>query len=177
MDHKQGDDPAWCEQQDDPPLLNSDFDLCGDYRHRIVYKSNLTPDTYTPTGQILVHENNVFFDTPGDAAFVDAHSNEHDDTDVNIEAATDRCVFRANAHRYVCSGNTDPDVHTCPSHHRPRKVLEAPRDYDALRPRFTWLPTDIIKKTFKVTTQYAQMPLNTILRKCFKSPNPAVNVS
>jgi hypothetical protein len=50
LDHEQGDDPARYEQQDDPPLLNSDFDLCGDYRHRIVYKSNLTPDTYTPTG-------------------------------------------------------------------------------------------------------------------------------
>jgi hypothetical protein len=57
-----------------------------------------------------------------------------------------------------------------------RKILETPRDYDALRPRFAWLPTDIIKKTFEVTTQYARMPLNTVLRKCFKSPNPAVNV-
>jgi hypothetical protein len=50
MDHEQGDDPAWYEQQDDPPLLNSDFDRCGDYCHRIVYKSKLTPDMYTPTG-------------------------------------------------------------------------------------------------------------------------------
>jgi hypothetical protein len=50
LDHEQGDDPARYEQQDDPPLLNSDFDLCVDYRHHIVYKSNLTPDTYTPTG-------------------------------------------------------------------------------------------------------------------------------
>jgi hypothetical protein len=45
-----------------------------------------------------------------------------------------------------------------------------------LLPRFAWLPTDIIKKTFEVTTQYARMPLNTVLCKCFKSPNPAVNV-
>jgi hypothetical protein len=74
---------------------------------------------------------------------------------VNVEAATDHCVFQANAHCYVCSENTDPDVHTRPSHHGPRKVSEAPRDYDALHPRFAWLPTDIIKKTFKVTTQYA----------------------
>jgi hypothetical protein len=175
MDHEQGDDPAWYEQQDDPPLLNSDFDLCGDYHHRIVYKSDLTSDTYTPTGRILVHENDVFFDTPGDEAFVDAHSNGHDDTDVDIEMATNRCVFWANAHRYVCSANADPDAATHPSHHGPRKISETPRDYDALRPHFAWLPT-IIKKTFEVTTQYAWMPLNTILRKCFKSPNPAVNV-
>jgi hypothetical protein len=176
MDHEQGDDPAWYEQQDDPPLLNSDFDLCGDYHHCIVYKSDLTSNTYTPTGRVLVHENDVFFNAPGDEAFIDAHYNEHDDTDVDIEAATDRCVFRANAHRYVCSTNADPDTDTHPSHHGPRKISETPRDYDPLRPRFAWLPTDIIKKTFQVTTQYARMPLSTILRKCFKSPNPAVNV-
>jgi hypothetical protein len=61
-------------------------------------------------------------------------------------------------------------------HYGPRKILETPHEYDALRPRFAWLPTDIIKMTFEVTAQYARMPLNTILRKCFKSPNPAVNV-
>jgi hypothetical protein len=176
MDHKQGNDPAWYEQQDDPPLLNSDFNLCGDYHHRIVYKSDLTSDMYTHTGRILVHEDDVFFDTPGDKVFVDAHSNEHDDTDVDIEAATDHCVFRAYAHHYVCNANADPDVDTHPSHHGPCKVSETPHDYDALHPRFAWLPTDIIKKTFEVTTQYARMPLNTILCKCFKSPNPAVNV-
>jgi hypothetical protein len=171
MDHEQGDDPAWYEQQDDPPLLNPDFDLCGDYRHHIVYKSDLTLDTYTPTGWILVHENDVFFDAPGDEAFVDAHP-----TNVDIETATNRCVFWANAHCYVCSANADPDADTCPSHHGPCTISEAPRDYDALCPHFAWLPTDIIKKTFEVTTQYARMPLNTVLRKRFKSPNPAVNI-
>jgi hypothetical protein len=176
MDHEQGDDPAWYDRPDDPPLLNSDFDLCGDYRHRIVYKSNLSSDAYTPNGRILVHDDNVFFDIQEDEAFVDAHSNEHDDNDVDIEAATDRCVFRANAHRYVCSVTTYPDADTCPNHHGQCTVAEAPRDYDALHPRFAWRPTDIIKKTFDVTTQYARMPLNTVLRKCFKSPNPAVNI-
>jgi hypothetical protein len=82
---------------------------------------------------------------------------------VDIEAATDRCVFWANAHHYVCSANADPDADTCPSHHGPRKISATPRDYNALHPRFASLPTDIIKKTFKV-------------RKHFKSPNPAVNI-
>jgi hypothetical protein len=172
MDHKQGDDPPWYEKQDDPPLLNSDFDLCGDYRHHLVYKSVLSSDAYTPTGRIIVHDNDVFFKTQEDEAFVHAHSNEHDDNDVDIEAATDRCVFQAKAHRYVCSAATYPDADTRPNHHGPSTVAEAPRDYDALCPRFAWLPTDIIKKTFDVTTQYARMPLNTVLRKRFKSPNP-----
>jgi hypothetical protein len=136
MDHEQGDDPAWYEQQDDPPLLNSDFDLRGDYRHHIVYKSDLTSDVYTPTGQVLVHVDDVFFDTQGDEALLDAHPNEHDDIDMDIEAATDHCVFWANAHHYVCNVDTDPNVDTRPSHHVPCKVSEAPHDYDALRPRF-----------------------------------------
>jgi hypothetical protein len=178
MDHEQGDDPAWYEQQDDPPLLNSDFDLCGDCRHRIVYKSDLFSNAYTPTGRILVHDDDVFFDTQEDEAIVHAHSNEHDDNDVDIEVATNHCVFRANAnaHRYVCSATTYPDADTRQNHHGPRAVSEAPHDYDALHPCFAWLPTVIIKKTFDVTTQYARMPLNTILRKCFMSPNPVVNV-
>jgi hypothetical protein len=32
---------------------------------------------------------------------------------MDIEVATNHCVFRANAHRYVCSVNTDPDVDFC----------------------------------------------------------------
>jgi hypothetical protein len=84
---------------------------------------------YTPTGRILVHENDVFFDTPGDEAFVDAHSYEHHDTDVDIEAATDHYVFWANAHHYVCSANADPDTDTHPSHHGPCKISETPRDF------------------------------------------------
>ena len=41
---------------------------------------------------------------------------------------------------------------------------------------FGWLPTDTIKRTFEITTQYARMSMSTILKKWYKSPNPAVNV-
>jgi hypothetical protein len=41
---------------------------------------------------------------------------------------------------------------------------------------FGWLPTATIKHTFKVMTQYACMPMSTILKKQYKSPNPALNV-
>ena len=40
----------------------------------------------------------------------------------------------------------------------------------------TWLPIDTIKKTFERTTQLARMPMSTILKKRYKSPNPALNV-
>jgi hypothetical protein len=52
----------------------------------------------------------------------------------------------------------------------------AKHDFEALRPFFGWLPIDLVKKTFGVTTQYARMPMSTVLMKRFKSPNPALNV-
>jgi hypothetical protein len=49
-------------------------------------------------------------------------------------------------------------------------------DYRQLRPRLGWLPIDAIKKTFERTTQLARMPMSTILKKRYKSLNPALNV-
>ena len=49
-------------------------------------------------------------------------------------------------------------------------------DYDKQRPLFAWLPADIIKKTYELTTQYARIPMSTLLRKRYMSPNPACNV-
>jgi hypothetical protein len=55
-------------------------------------------------------------------------------------------------------------------------VVPAPRDYDMLCPLFAWLPYDIIRKTFDVTTQYTCLPHNMVLCKHFKSPNSALNI-
>jgi hypothetical protein len=49
-------------------------------------------------------------------------------------------------------------------------------DYGHLRPRLGWLSVDAIKKTFECTTQLARMPMSTILKKRYKSLNPALNV-
>ena len=49
-------------------------------------------------------------------------------------------------------------------------------DYGQLRPRLGWLSIDTIKRTFERTTQLARMPMSTILKKRYKSPNPALNV-
>jgi hypothetical protein len=49
-------------------------------------------------------------------------------------------------------------------------------DYGQLRPHLGWLPVDAIKKTFEHTTQLACMSMSTILKKRYKSPNPALNV-
>ena len=56
------------------------------------------------------------------------------------------------------------------------KITKATPDYEVLRPFVGWLPMDIIKKTFKNTTQYARTPMSAILKKYYKSPYPAFNV-
>jgi hypothetical protein len=49
-------------------------------------------------------------------------------------------------------------------------------DYASLRPLFGWISADTIKKTFENTTQYARIPTATMLKRTFRSPNPALNV-
>ena len=58
----------------------------------------------------------------------------------------------------------------------PHVIATTAPDYEQLHPFFGWLPTDVIKRTFEVMTQYAHMPMSTILKKRYKSPNPALNV-
>ena len=57
-----------------------------------------------------------------------------------------------------------------------RTVEQQDVDYEAMRPKFGWLPTDIIRETFKHTTQYVRLPGSEILKKRYKSPFPALNV-
>ncbi len=59
---------------------------------------------------------------------------------------------------------------------KPHTVIAKEKDYQALCPLFGWLSTDTIKCTFESTTQYARIPMSTILKKHFQSPNPALNV-
>ena len=59
----------------------------------------------------------------------------------------------------------------------PATVVKRQPEYTKLRPLFGWLNSDIIAKTFQHTTQYARLPTGTLLKRTFKSPNPALNVS
>ena len=54
-------------------------------------------------------------------------------------------------------------------------TIQAP-DYAKLRPFFGWLSADCIQKTFAQTTQYARLPTGTLLKRAYKSANPAMNV-
>jgi hypothetical protein len=158
LDLKQSENPEWYSNADNPPLLNPDFDIHGDYRHCIAYKVDRYDDSTTitnfnPNDMILVHDQDVYFDSSAELL-----------PDFDIETATDHCVLHANLHRYVHNTVTDnyPHIATRQEHHGARQVKDDPRDYEALHPRFAWLNSDIIRKTFVVTTQFAQLPLFTL---------------
>jgi hypothetical protein len=99
-----------------------------------------------------------------DDEFHDALEQFADDPDSII----DLVVYRANCTRYVCDHETVEAA--------PKFVMTSEPDYGQLRPRLGWLPVDATKKTFEHTTQLACMPMSTILKKQYKSPNPALNV-
>jgi hypothetical protein len=49
-------------------------------------------------------------------------------------------------------------------------------NFAQLHPNFAWLPENVVKHTFKNTTQYARMPMSTVLKKHYELPFPALNV-
>ena len=49
-------------------------------------------------------------------------------------------------------------------------------DYNKFRSLFGWLSADTVKKTLAAKTQYALLPFGTVLKRAFKSSNPAFNV-
>ena len=78
-----------------------------------------------------------------------------------VDDIVDDCVMHSNVDLY--------EVHS-------REVTKQEPDYEALRPFFGWLPVDVVKRTFAVTTPYARTPFSTTLKKHYKSPFPAFDV-
>jgi hypothetical protein len=62
----------------------------------------------------------------------------------------------------------------CQAHEH--QIIENQQYFAQLRPNFAWLPENVVKETFKNTTQYARMPMSEVLKKHYKSPFPALNV-
>jgi hypothetical protein len=99
-----------------------------------------------------------------DDKFHDALEQFADDPDSVINLV----IYRANCAHYICDHETVEAA--------PKFVMTSEPDYGQLRPHLGWLPVDAIKKTFERTTQLARMPMSTILKKRYKSLNPALNV-
>jgi hypothetical protein len=148
LDHELEDDEQWFDAISD---LSADpshnvFDEFGDYRKRVMVNySHYFDGEDELTLDTLIHQCMLHaHDTPNQVSeyFYDTHTHELDDT-------------------------KDSPITMVP-----KVVTKRPPDYAKLRPLFGWLSSDIIEKTFKLTTQYARLPSGTLLKKTFKSQIP-----
>ena len=58
------------------------------------------------------------------------------------------------------------------------KFADKEPDYKEMRPKFGWLPTEIIKHTFQVTTQFAcSVHHYGEMRKHYRSRFPVLNIA
>ena len=103
--------------------------------------------------------------------------------DSPIDDIIDHCVYNAHSSQIIHFF----DAFESETHDRdnsslvnditlPRTINKKDPDYPLLRPFFGWLGVDVIKQTFKNTTQYARIPVGTLLKRVFKSANPALNI-
>ena len=92
------------------------------------------------------------------------------------EESVDCCVYQVNLHHMVHATNADTNDDSPNLSAQPKRVTPTAQDYNSLYSRFAWLLKNIIMQTFEMTTQYAQLPYNTVLKKHFKLPNPTLNV-
>jgi hypothetical protein len=161
LDHEFDDNEQWAdalsEELDADPTTNA-FDEFGNYRHRVIVQSaaffaRQSTDNLDDVVDWCVYD--AQFHLASDPIFYDAHEHE---SDVPPDPPDD--------------DDDDPASIISP----PRLTSASARDYATLRPLFGWLSTDIIKETFARTTQYARLPSCTLLKRSFKSANPALNV-
>jgi len=155
LDHDLDDHETWFDAISDIPLdpPPSAFDEVGDYRKRVVVQSHDVLDQQHDWG---VSESLV-------DACVMMHTYQAHTLDLSHSPASDL---------------EDPGLDILPTLYESHahEINKHTPDYQALRPMFGWLPADIIKQTFEVTTQYARLPMSTLLKKRYKSPFPALNV-
>jgi hypothetical protein len=149
LDHSTGSDD-WQETISEITPGNSAFDEFGNYRKRVVVQQ----------AEFLTRETN------------------------NIEEDNiDRCILHAHSsssffprQTYASSLNAGADNPTSLPQVTSREITSNEPDYKALRPYFGWLSEDRIKKTLQLTTQYGRIPHGTLLKRHYRSPNPALNV-
>jgi hypothetical protein len=149
-------DPHWYEAEPSPPLPNPMYDEYGEFRGRVLINQRKCQVHYFDALDTKLSSHND--------KFRDALEQFADDPD----SVMDLVIYCANREHYVCDHETVEAA--------PKFVMTSEPDYGQLRPCLGWLSIDTIKKTFKHTTQLACMPMSTILKKCYKSPNPALNV-
>ena len=204
LDYALTGDENWFDALDEPLAVDmhiNRFDEVGDYRHRVVVRAETTESS----SMTIDDEGAYFIDSLQDIygehlyGFANADpylappvdpdldpnmphlmgSDSDAPDDESIDGMIDGAVYRAYAslNRPVDPSPTVDNTANEPHVARCRKSKTKLPDFEKLRPLFGWLSTDIIAKTWAATTQYARIPNSTILKKHFKSQNPALNVA
>jgi hypothetical protein len=149
-------DPNWYKAEPSPPLPDPMYDEYGEFHGRVLINQRKWQVHYFDALDMKPSSDNN--------KFLDAMEQFVDDPDSVIVYV----IYCANHARYICDHETVEAA--------PKFIMTLEPDYGQLRPRLGWLPIDTIKKMFERTTQLTRMPMSTILKKQYKSPNPALNV-
>jgi hypothetical protein len=166
-------------------LPHRDYDLYGEYTISNLRTSNQSILAFGQNGQVnfeeyitMEHELEEPI-TPHETANVDFWVNE---AEYITNETIARCIRVAATTRSASAnhpGCTNDDVqNTIHTRSAPRVHTPSTRDYTSLQRFFAWLPINMIKETFKNSTQYGFQPSSPDgnLFKRWHSPNPAMNV-
>ena len=73
-------------------------------------------------------------------------------------------------------GITEAELQEAQAPLKPSNRRLEPIDYERMRKYLGNIPADIVRRTFKHTTQIGTLPPSSHLQRQFKSPNPALNL-
>jgi hypothetical protein len=149
LDHTFTDRGEWGDESGNDLLPNHHYDEFGDYRQRVLV-NHLA---------YFERQDGTLLDDVIDQCILDAQTKSN--VNCNTVAINE-------------SSDDVPDRHPL---NRPIVVNKKDPDFKKLVPLFGWLSPETIQKTFEHTTQYARLPSGTLLKRSFKSPNPALNVT
>jgi hypothetical protein len=117
-------------------------------------------------------------DTTFDSSFLDNLDipcpTEPDYWDSFFDDTTSRIIYHSFLDSCLEYNISASDIHD--SVVAPRHTIALDIDYESKRKYFSYLRVDVIKATFKYTSQCMKLPPSTHLQKRFRSPNPGANL-
>jgi hypothetical protein len=137
------------------PELESSFDEIGGYKHWVIVQH----------WHIISAKMVYLLDDVIDQCCLDSQTSQ----------VLHELVFH-DAHETELGMPPPDDTLPEPTSSDPKVITRLDPDYEQLRPFFGWLARELTKRTFEHTIQYARLHAGTLLKKAFKSPNPALNI-
>jgi hypothetical protein len=141
------------EQWGDPSTIASSFNEVGEYNHHVALQHH---------SYFQCQDGNSTDDVIDQCIFV-THSSPS-------TYEFDNTLFYDTYEMGILDAPTSSQTLTS------KHTIKREPHFQKVWPLFGWLSTDLIQKTFEYMTQYARLPTATMLKKAFRSPNPALNI-